>query len=42
MYIIIIIIIIIISVFLFFFTLCVYSPDVILCGWLGSKHKLTN
>ena len=21
---------------------CVFSPDVILCGWLGSKHQLTN
>ena len=20
----------------------VFSPDVILCGWLGSKHQLTN
>ena len=19
-----------------------YSPDVILCGWLGLKHQLTN
>ena len=19
-----------------------FSPDVILCGWLGSKHQLTN
>ena len=19
-----------------------YSPDIILCGWLGSKHQLTN
>ena len=20
----------------------VFGPDVILCGWLGSKHQLTN
>ena len=20
----------------------IYSPDVILCGWLGLKHQLTN
>ena len=33
-------------VFAFFFfslSLChIYSPDVILCGWLGLKHQLTN
>ena len=32
------------SVCLVFFplSLCLVSPDVILCGWLGSKHQLTN
>ena len=24
------------------YSLCVFSPGVILCGWLGSKHQLTN
>ena len=31
-----------VSISIIFYLLSSFSPDVILCGWLGLKHQLTN